>query len=286
MIHSLPEPTAKGALTVAQGLMNTPSATAAPSSPSSNSVGGGPVWTQAAFLDLFPDAKRHQKSISASGVPLEALGLIARALNSTSGKGSDTPGDVDEITRQAFSKVYHMLDATAVKVQAIMAAAAIAASAQEKESTLSSASQLLGISQKKGDDPRDCELMGLIKMVVNDVRKLAPHDTLVVPSCIPGDNSTAPSWVFWLLHRLSESEYEMVLCDTTRHGSVFHQTRFDTEVGQTVRQASVVVQNVTRERILDSAFWFLILRPAVYPSSPASVAKVKEPSDVRKAVAS
>lgn len=115
---------------------------------------------------------------------------------------------------------------------------------------------------------RDQALVALVAAVVQRLKALEVGDVSMVPCgwAVPvNETSSTTHCLLLVVGRISSAEYSVAVCNT-RKGRELHASRVGTPSAQDETALSVYLSGVPPERLLDGSFWYMVLRPLVYPS--------------------
>jgi hypothetical protein len=126
---------------------------------------------------------------------------------------------------------------------------------------------------------RDEALCALVQQIVDRVKALGVGQVTIVPCgwartlCevkgateAPATGSTASHCLLIVVAKASEAEYSVAVCNTGE-GREMHPARVASPTGQDQGALSVYLRGVACERVLDGSFWYMLMRPLVYPST-------------------
>lgn len=234
-------------------------------------------------LGVKPPARRTTMSISTE--PAGRLGLLSTiaddgsqgfALGMTSGPVWQHPSFVDAVadlgTMESGSAnpgndaMAHSISlvSTALQQMSQDAASKIPGAIRDTASVLATAAEL---TQRLPAGSSDSErFQQWLSDITTRVNHLIVGGTLMCPSGwsrTPTDSSN----VVIVLHRHNGSSYSLAVCNNGEGGE-YHSVAPDlTNGGELLRSQSFVLDDVAKEIVTDSAFWFVLLRQHVFPDS-------------------
>jgi len=131
---------------------------------------------------------------------------------------------------------------------------------------------------------KDEALCSLVQQVVSRLKELGKMQVTIVPfgwlhslqeqaagvggggGSEGGAGEHASNCMLLVIRRTSDVEFSVAVCNTGQ-GRELHARRVATPTGQEQVAVSVCLRAVPAERIIDGSFWYLLLRPLVYPSA-------------------
>ncbi|KAL3918512.1 MAG: hypothetical protein SGPRY_005989, partial [Prymnesium sp.] len=226
-----------------------------------------PVWRQPAFIDVYGrplHAKHFADEISSlqneSDLPdLSWSTSLMRSGLGWMGMGKDDEGGLSEL-KSALQLICTLLDTSAPPdsddKEALRAVGSVLLTAFETASALPVSS---------GDSAKFLEF--LTSTLLPALAALPPSGIACVPcgwSTREGTNA-----MMLVINRRRET-CDVFVCNAGQ-GTEYHPTRADVRTGGVQMQLPLRLGDVPIEKVCDPTFWFLVLRPIIWPAGKADL---------------
>jgi hypothetical protein len=106
--------------------------------------------------------------------------------------------------------------------------------------------------------------LNFLNVFISLIQNLPPNQQLVLPG-----GWQQPEYTYLMLYIIRNcggGRWSFTVCNTGRDGLQYHPASFDPETGRELKQLSMTVWDIPKDRVLDSTFWTLLFRMQVYPS--------------------